>query len=459
MSKTISANMATHLGLSSTTLAFCIKLTREDATVLGFTTHDLDLVFDGVTYEASTGYMNGSNVQGSSNMNVDNMEFDAFMSSTKIKESDLRNGVYDNADIRIFIVNHQDLTMDEVKIARGRLGNIDIGRYAFHAELRRMLQAYSRQILRLHTTECDADFADARCGLDIADYRSLVRVDTVTSNDNFTVEEFIETVTLPMSLTNPGAETGDITGWTEETFNLEATTVKTRTGTYGFVCKDNHSGCIARQRVDLVAQGVPTAAIDLGEASWTHALWVNPDPSKTGQTRIRFLDTSQVEISATSLTATPTADTWTQVITSADIPVDTRYIDILWHGGGGSFSPYAYFDDTTASVDYVDRSPVTPDTVPGLDTDDFFLYGVVEWLSGANTGLFMEIIGHVGATQTLQLLLPGLYDVVADDEFYLIRGCPKTLAACRDTFSNIENFRGFPYLPLSDATEYPDAQS
>src|SRR4051812_31581755 len=39
-----------------TTLARCWKVTRRDGVVLGFTDHDRDLVLDGVTFRAGTGF-------------------------------------------------------------------------------------------------------------------------------------------------------------------------------------------------------------------------------------------------------------------------------------------------------------------------------------------------------------------------------------------------------------------
>lgn len=452
-----SANLNTHLASGEVTLAVCLRAVRTDDVEFGFTSLDIDIPFESLTYEADSVLVTRTELESSSTMNVDDMEFSGITSDV-ITEADLRNGVWDNCEVYLFMVNYKSLGDGAIKMARGRIGNVTLGANSFQAELRRMLQNYSRTILKLHTLECSANFCDSKCSLTKEDYRSLVRVGSVTDNQTFIVEEFVEAVTLGMSLTNPGAEDGDITGWIEEGFNFEATTVKTRTGTYGFVCKDNHSGCVAYQRVNLVTQGVPTAAIDLGEASWEHALWVNPDPGKTGQTRIRFLDTSQVEISTTALTTTPTADTWTQIVTSADIPVGTRYIDIMWLGGGGSFSPYAYFDDATAEVVYVDRAPGTPDEITGLDVDDYFINGWIQWLTGDNTGAQMEIIIHTGATQEVTLFLPTKYNVAEDDEFYLFRGCNNTLTQCRDDFSNLNNYRGFPYLPLKGSVEYPDAQ-
>jgi hypothetical protein len=54
--KSISPALAARLASGTTTLALCWKLTRRDGVVLGFTDHDRDIAFDGVVYEATTGF-------------------------------------------------------------------------------------------------------------------------------------------------------------------------------------------------------------------------------------------------------------------------------------------------------------------------------------------------------------------------------------------------------------------
>ena len=52
----IPAALLAHLGLEVTTLATCWQLTRKDSTVFRYTDHDDDLVVDGGTYRADTGF-------------------------------------------------------------------------------------------------------------------------------------------------------------------------------------------------------------------------------------------------------------------------------------------------------------------------------------------------------------------------------------------------------------------
>ena len=44
-----------HLAGGATTLARCFAVARRDGTVMGFTDHDRDVVFDGITFRADSG--------------------------------------------------------------------------------------------------------------------------------------------------------------------------------------------------------------------------------------------------------------------------------------------------------------------------------------------------------------------------------------------------------------------
>ena len=48
-------NFQAHLSTGLTTLARCWRLTRRDGLELGFTDHDRDIIFAGVTFKADTG--------------------------------------------------------------------------------------------------------------------------------------------------------------------------------------------------------------------------------------------------------------------------------------------------------------------------------------------------------------------------------------------------------------------
>lgn len=79
--------------------------------------------------------------------------------------------------------------------------------------------------------------------------------------------------------------------------------------------------------------------------------------------------------------------------------------------------------------------------------DGYYANGKVTWLTGSNAGLTFDIKRYIAATDTIELFEPTPYAIQVGDTGNLFRGCDKTIETCRDSFSNLNNFRGFPYLP------------
>jgi hypothetical protein len=78
--------------------------------------------------------------------------------------------------------------------------------------------------------------------------------------------------------------------------------------------------------------------------------------------------------------------------------------------------------------------------------DDYFLWGVVKFLTGPNAGRSMEVMDINYTTGVVKLALPLPYQSLENNKFILIAGCDKRQATCK-LWGNILNFRGFPNLP------------
>ena len=183
--KTISAELQAHLAGEVTTLSTCWKLTRRDTTVLGFTSHDTDLVVSGVTYRAATGFT-PSMIRSTGNMAVDNLDIEGMLDDAAITEADIHAGKYDYAEIEIFQVNYADLTQGALKLRRGWLGEVSYGQSHFVAEVRGMTQKLARTLGELFSPACRASLGDARCKVDMESYTFTGAVTAVASNQMFT---------------------------------------------------------------------------------------------------------------------------------------------------------------------------------------------------------------------------------------------------------------------------------
>lgn len=86
----------------------------------------------------------------------------------------------------------------------------------------------------------------------------------------------------------------------------------------------------------------------------------------------------------------------------------------------------------------------------------WFVQGLIVFTSGLNSGFSIECTGWDGTTLSLFESLP--YAVQAGDAFTIEPGCDKTISACNEKFSNIDNHRGEPFIPGMDAILlYPNA--
>ena len=182
--KTASVALKAHLAGESLTICTLWKITRKDATVFGFTDCTHDLVYDSVTYYASTGQI-PSNIKTTSSLAVDNLEITSILNSSSITESDLQAGKWDLAVVEISIVNYLDLTMGKMILRKGTLGEVRNGRQSFTAELRGMTQPLQQNIGRIYTANCDAILGDARCGKVLTSFTVTGSVTTATSAKSF----------------------------------------------------------------------------------------------------------------------------------------------------------------------------------------------------------------------------------------------------------------------------------
>jgi uncharacterized phage protein (TIGR02218 family) len=180
--KTVAPAFQTHLEQEVTYLATCWKVTRTDGVIFGFTDHDEDIVYGGVTYESSAGYTPTS-IQTSNNLAVDNLEVQGLLDSSNITEADLMAGLWDYATVEIFQIIYNDTAHGTLKLRKGHLGEVKSGRSGFTAELRGLMQAFTTQIGELYSVSCRADLGDARCKKALGPFTEACEVTTVISNN------------------------------------------------------------------------------------------------------------------------------------------------------------------------------------------------------------------------------------------------------------------------------------
>jgi uncharacterized phage protein (TIGR02218 family) len=185
--KSISPELQAHLDSGATTLCWCWRLTRRDASRLGFTDHDRDLMFDGMTFEAAAGFT-ASEMRESVGLSVDNLEATSALSSDRLSEADLAAGLYDDARVEIFRVNWT-APEQRVLMRTGSLGEVRRAGLTFAAEVRGLAHYLQQPTGRLYQFTCDADLGDGRCKIMLSDplYRGEGEIVDVASARRFAV--------------------------------------------------------------------------------------------------------------------------------------------------------------------------------------------------------------------------------------------------------------------------------
>lgn len=165
--KVISPELKAHLSQEVTTLAHCWKISRRDGVVQGFTEHDQNIIFDGVTYLAASGFTPTA-VDHSAALNVDNLDVEGMLDSAFLQEADLHAGRYDFAEIEYFMVNYADVSQGRLMLKRGWLGEVTTSGGRFIAEVRGLMQRLDTQVGEHYSPGCRANFTDARCKVNAA---------------------------------------------------------------------------------------------------------------------------------------------------------------------------------------------------------------------------------------------------------------------------------------------------
>ena len=169
-----------------TTLAFIWRIDRRDGITLGLTSHDRDLVIDGLIYRAAPG-MIPSAIERQDSLDPGNVDLLGALTSDAITQDDLAAGRWDGAVLRVEAVNWLAPQADRLFLIRGELGMVETGEGRFTAELRGPAALLEAPVVEETSPTCRASLGDARCRVDMASRRRFVKVVGV-SGQNITVD-------------------------------------------------------------------------------------------------------------------------------------------------------------------------------------------------------------------------------------------------------------------------------
>jgi uncharacterized phage protein (TIGR02218 family) len=164
-----------------TSVAYGWRLERSDGVTIGFTSHDQDVVFDGLLLRASPG-MRPTSIVETLGLDDDGLDIDGALSSDAIRADDLLAGRWDGAHLEIFLFDWSAPDAGRQLLASGELGAISFSGEAFEVEFLGLKQAFNRAVVPQTSPSCRATFCDAACGLNRQRFRRLARLASAQGN-------------------------------------------------------------------------------------------------------------------------------------------------------------------------------------------------------------------------------------------------------------------------------------
>lgn len=178
-------SLESHLESGTTTICYCWVIRRRDGVVIGLTDHDGEVTAGGVVCNATTG-ITTTKFEQSLGMLDDTLEISGVLDDDRITEADIRAGIYDEAEVDLYMVNWVNNAEFE-HISNGRFGSLmDIEGGGFVTEFRSMTHRLGQQEGKTFQRNCQTELGSPECGIDLTSptYRGDFNV---TSFDDQTI--------------------------------------------------------------------------------------------------------------------------------------------------------------------------------------------------------------------------------------------------------------------------------
>jgi hypothetical protein len=167
----IPEEMAARVESGAATLCHAWVMRRVDGTVLGFTDHDRDLVVDGATCRAGSGWTAGA-ADSAVGLAAGSLSAAGGLEDEAITAADIDAGLYDGSAVALWRVDWARPEL-AVRLWTATLARIRREGEAFTAELEGPLAALERVVGRTYGRDCDAVLGDGRCRVDRAAFPGL----------------------------------------------------------------------------------------------------------------------------------------------------------------------------------------------------------------------------------------------------------------------------------------------
>lgn len=239
MPKSVSAALLADIQKNTTRLAVCLEVKRKDGRVLRLTNHDKDITVQGDRFRHDVPF-SLSAIDTDSALGVDTTELTLFADGDIISLDHIKRGLYEYADVRIFMVDFENPADGEMSLRKGWFGNIEYSENrVVRVTITGMLKILDFVVGRTVQPSCDADLGDARCMVAI-DHSQVYSSINRYHLGNW-VYYYDPALVTAFNVVNPGFEADGvrgindaITGWTRSpNSRMAVSTTSGIAGTFG----------------------------------------------------------------------------------------------------------------------------------------------------------------------------------------------------------------------------------
>jgi uncharacterized phage protein (TIGR02218 family) len=182
VSKVIPIALAENYAAAASTVCACLKVTRRDLQVFGFTEHNRALEVGGLTYIPG---FSVSDLASSESLAVDNLEL-TILPDDQLPAEDLIAGLWNNAFFEIFRVNWKDVDGGIDVLKRGHTGEVQVRDGKYVVEFRSLSQALQQTQGAVTQKTCRARLGDEKCRQDLDAFTYSSTITSVSSRLIFT---------------------------------------------------------------------------------------------------------------------------------------------------------------------------------------------------------------------------------------------------------------------------------
>lgn len=141
---------------------------RKDGVVMGFTSHDKDIVFRGVTHKSCDSLLSSATSNSTEVGSTGNVDVSGIISSTAITEADLYNGVYDSASVEVWNVPWSG-TDSPFLLMQGIMGTVEQSDIHFVADVTAQSVLFqTKPLLDVYSPSCRWSLGDDNCKVSLS---------------------------------------------------------------------------------------------------------------------------------------------------------------------------------------------------------------------------------------------------------------------------------------------------